>query len=89
MPPDKLMITAPIRIGICIKADNLVNNPIVIRKPHSKCIQVITRAIQSGRKPKPLCANNAFNDIISLINEMPLETRATPNAARSNSNNLG
>ena len=89
MPTDKLMITAPIRIGICINADNLVNSPIVIRKPHSKCIHVITSAIQSGKKPKLLSANKAFNDIISLIKEMPLETRAIPRAARSNNNNLG
>jgi hypothetical protein len=61
----------------------------VIRKPHNKCIQVITRVIQSGKKLKLLPARNALNEIISSIKEMPLETRAIPRAARSNNNNTG
>src|SRR5688572_1514214 len=89
MPVDALMITAPIRIGICINADNLVNNPMVIKKPHNKCIHVTTNATQSGKKLKLLPASNALNDIISLINEIPLEVRAIPRAARSNNKTLG
>src|SRR5688572_6617890 len=88
MPVDAFMITAPIRIGICIKADNLVNNPIVIRKPHNKCIHVTTNATQSGKKLKLLPASNALNDIISLINEIPFVVRAIPRAARSNNKTL-
>ena len=88
-PPGALINTAPIRIGICINADNLVNSPIVIRKPHNKCIHVIIKVIQSGKKLKLLPAKNALNEIMSLIKEMPLETSAIPRAARSNSNNLG
>ena len=83
------MITAPIRIGICINADNLVNNPIVIKNPHSKCIHVITSGIPSGKKFKLLADNRALNDIISLIKEMPLAVRAIPSAARSNNNKRG
>jgi len=89
MPVDALIITAPIRIGICINADTLVNNPMVIKKPHNKCIHVTTKATQSGKKLKLLPARNALNDTISLIKEMPFEVRAIPRAARSNNNNRG
>ena len=88
-PPGALINTAPIRIGICINTDNLVNNPMVIRKPHNKCIHVIIKVIQSGKKLKLLPARNALNEIMSLIKEMPLETRAIPRAARSNNSNPG
>jgi hypothetical protein len=86
---EALIITAPIRIGLWTRADTLVNNPIVIRKPHNKWIEVITNATQSGRKLKLLAESSAFNDIISLIKEMPFEVKAIPRAARSNNNNLG
>ena len=89
MPVDALMITAPIRIGICINAENLVNSPIVIKKPHSKCIHVTTKATQSGKKLKLLPASNALNDTISLIKEMPFVVSAIPRAARSNNNKRG
>ena len=89
IPVDALMITAPIRIGICIRADILVNNPTVIKKPHNKCIHVTSNATQSGKKLKLLPARNALNETISLIKEMPFDVRAIPRAARSNNNNLG
>src|SRR4026207_57842 len=89
IPVDALMITAPIRIGICIRADILVNNPTVIKKPHNKCIHVTSNATQSGKKLKLLPARNALNDTISLIKEMPFEVRAMPRAARRNNNNRG